>query len=225
MELGSSTRHRALIFANGDLNDGPAVQAALAHAGAAHIIAADGGARMALACGRVPDCVIGDMDSLTPEELDDLAARGAQIKRHPAAKDEIDLELALLHAAETGAQWIRVIGAVGNRMDQVLANIYLLTLEALAGRDVRLVSGQQTLWLLDPGTHDLRGEPGDTLSLVPLAGDVTNVRTEGLEYPLAGETLFFGPARGVSNALADGVARVAFDAGRLIVVHTVGEPD
>jgi thiamine pyrophosphokinase len=201
------------------------VQAALAHADAARIIAADGGARKALACGLVPDVVIGDMDSLTADELADLRARGAQIVDFPAEKDEIDLELALLYAVEHGARWLRVLGAVGNRLDQVLANIYLLTLGALASCDTRLVSGKQTLWLLDPGTHDLRGEPGDTLSLVPLAGDAVNVRTEGLGYPLRGETLTFGPARGVSNTFEDTQARVAFEGGRLIVVHTVGEPD
>lgn len=210
---------RALIFANGDLNDGPAVRAALAHAPDARIIAVDGGARLALACGLDPEIVIGDMDSLSPGELDDLRARGAQIDRYPPAKDETDLELALLHVAQTGADWMRIIGAVGNRFDQTLANLYLLTLDVLAGRDVQLVSGAQTIRVLGPGAHTLHGAAGDTLSLLPLAGDVTNIRTEGLDYPLRGEPLKFGPARGVSNVFGGQTARVSFDAGLLVVVH------
>jgi len=48
------------------------------------------------------------------------------------------------------------------------------------------------------------------------------VRTEGLRYPLRGETLRFGPARGVSNIIAAAGARVALDEGTLVVVHTPG---
>ncbi len=213
---------RLLVFANGDLNDGPAVQAALTEADDAPVIAADGGARLALACGRVPNLVIGDLDSLTHEEQAGLMARGVPIERYPAAKDETDLELALLAAVERGATWIRVLGAIGGRVDQMLANIMLLKLPELAGHDVRLVAGNQTLWLIGPGQHPLDGAPGDTISLIPLAGDAHNVRTDGLEYPLKGETLRFGPARGVSNVMQGRSARVSFDAGLLVVVHTMG---
>ncbi|NLX08373.1 MAG: thiamine diphosphokinase [Chloroflexi bacterium] len=213
---------RALVFASGALNDGPAVQAALRAAPHAWIVAADGGARLALACGLTPALVVGDMDSLDPAEIAALAADGAVLQRVPAAKDETDLELALLAAAEHGATWIRLIGAYGLRIDHTLANIYLLTLPALAGRDVRLVAGAQTLWLAGPGEHVLDGAPGDTISLLPLDGDAEGVETESLRYPLRQETLRFGPARGVSNVMLGARACVRLSGGTLIVVHTVG---
>jgi thiamine pyrophosphokinase len=213
---------RALVFANGNLHDGPAVQRALQQGAGALIVAADGGARLALACGLTPHLVIGDMDSLSEGELADLRARGAAIERVAAEKNETDLELALLAAAGRGAGWVRVLGAAGGRLDQTLANILLLTLDALAGRDVRLAAGQQTLWLIGPGDHALDGAPGDTISLIPLGGDARGVRTAGLRYPLRGETLRSGPARGVSNAIAVAGARVALDEGTLVVVHTPG---
>jgi len=213
---------RALVFANGDLHDGPAVRRALHEGAGALIIAADGGARLALACGLTPHLVVGDMDSLSEDDLADLRAHGAIIQRVTAEKDETDLELALLAAAERGAAWVRVLGAAGGRLDQTLANALLLTLDALTGRDVRLVAGQQTLWLIGPGEHALDGAPGDTISLIPLGGDARGVRTEGLRYPLRGETLRFGPARGVSNIIAAAGARVALDEGTLVVVHTPG---
>jgi thiamine pyrophosphokinase len=218
----TGTVRRALVFANGDLNDGPAVQAALRFAPDALIIAADGGSRLALACGLVPDVVVGDMDSLLTDELDALQARGALIERSLAEKDETDLELALLAAVARQATWIRVIGGVGDRLDQTLANLYLLTLRELTGRDTRLVNGRQTLWLIGPGAHPLHGAAGDTISLIPLAGDAVGVRTEGLAYPLRDETLSFGPARGVSNVMQVAEASVTLAAGALIVVHTPG---
>ncbi len=218
----TDTPRRALVFANGDLNDGPAVQAALQHAPDTAILAADGGARLALACGLVPGVVAGDLDSLSDDEVADLRARGATIERTPPEKDETDLELALLRAAEGGATWLRVLGAVGDRLDQTLANITLLAMDALNGRDVRLVAGRQTLWLIGPGQHALDGAPGDTISLLPLAGEAAGVRTDRLKYPLRDETLRFGPARGVSNVIQATGASVALTAGWLVVVHTPG---
>ena len=117
---------KALIFANGSLDPGPMVAEAVAVAvdavasadtvtsGDAIIIAADGGVRHALALDLTPEVVIGDMDSVTPAELAACAAIGATIMRHAAAKDETDLELALLYAAEQGADWLRVVGALGD---------------------------------------------------------------------------------------------------------------
>jgi thiamine pyrophosphokinase len=213
---------RALVFANGDLNPGPAVRSALRHSPEALIIAADGGAHMAETLGVQPDVIVGDMDSLSEKDLERLAARGSTVERSSTHKDETDLELALLAAARRGATWIRVIGAMGDRLDQTLANLYLLLLPELAERDARLVAGRQTLWLIGPGTHTVNGKPGDTISLLPLGGDAVGVRTEALVYPLCDETLVVGPARGVSNVMQAGVARVTLRAGTLMVIHTPG---
>jgi len=213
---------RALVFANGELNDGPAVRAALAAAPDARVIAADGGTRLALELGLTPHLVVGDMDSIAPQALATLAVQRVEFIRAPAMKNETDLELALLAAVEGGATWLRVLGAVGGRIDQTLANVYLLSLPQLQGRDARLVSGAQTLWLIGPGEHAIEGKRDDTVSLIPAGGDAQGVRTEGLRYILHNETLRFGPARGVSNVLLGDRAAVALESGRLIVVHTPG---
>lgn len=177
---------------------------------------------MALSCGLTPQEIVGDMDSLTPDEIDSLKAQGAIFHRHKAHKDETDLELALLVAVARQATWIRIIGAVGGRMDQSLGNISLLALRELSGRDVRIVSHNQQLWLVGPGVHTLSGAPGDTVSLIPWGGNAVGVRTEDLLYPLRDETLVVGPARGMSNVMQADTARVHLAAGMLLVVHTPG---
>jgi thiamine pyrophosphokinase len=209
-----------LVFANGDLNDGPAVRAVLNAPTPRRLIAVDGGLRHVLALGLSPDLVIGDMDSAEPADLSRVPE--AAIKRFSPHKDETDLELALIAAAEQGCDTIRVLAAVGDRLDQTISNIYLLALPALWGRDARLVSGAQTSWIVHPGTTTVSGAAGDTLSLIPLTGEVTAVATQGLEYPLRREDLYFGPARGVSNVLTGPTAEVSFSKGILLVVHTIG---
>ena len=212
----------ALIFANGDLNDGPTVRAALDRPAPHLIIAADGGIRHVYAHGLRPDLVVGDMDSAPHDLLARAEHDGACIVRHSIDKDETDLELALLAAAARDCDPIRVMGAVGNRLDQTLGNVYLLALPDLRGRDTRLIDGQQSAWVVQPGVHAITGEPGDTLSLIPIAGEVTDICTEGLRFPLRRETLYFGPARGMSNVLIAPQASISFAEGLLLVVHTMG---
>ena len=212
---------RALVFANGELNDGPAVQAALDGADDALIIAADGGARLARACGVTPALVIGDLDSVPPDTLARLEAQGAQVERVPAEKDETDLELALLEAVRRGADAITLIGAAGGRLDHMLANFYLLAMPDLRGLNVRAVSGSQALWLAWPGEQVLHGAPGDLISLIPVTPEASDIVTEGLEYPLRGETLHVGAARGVSNVMLGASARFTLGGGLLFVVHTM----
>lgn len=198
------------------------VRRALAQMPDALVIAADGGARLARYFGHVVHAVIGDMDSITEADLQRATSTNAAILRYPAAKNETDLELALLYAVKQGAQWIRIIGAVGDRLDQTLSNVYLLGLPALAEVDVRLVASKQETWLSDSGIAIIDGAPGDTVSLIPLSGIVEGIRTEGMHYPLNNETLFFGPARGVSNVLDGSRAVVHFDKGILLIIHTIG---
>ena len=186
------------------------------------VVAADGGVRVARDYGVAIDVVIGDMDSVDEDTLAELAAQGTDIQRSPAEKDETDLELALDWAVEHGADWIRVFGAMGGRLDQTLANMYLLALPSLKECDVRLVSRAQAAWLWYPGQHTLQGAQGDTVSLLPLDGFVSGIHTENLYYPLKGEQLTIGPARGISNVMQGDTAQISFDEGLLLVVHTIG---
>jgi thiamine pyrophosphokinase len=66
------------------------------------------------------------------------------------------------------------------------------------------------------------GERGDVVSLLPLTAKVEDVRTEGLSYPLAGETLTQGATRSVSNAMCGPEARVTHGSGNLLLIHYRG---
>lgn len=77
--------------------------------------------------------------------------------------------------------------------------------------------------LLRPGAHTLHGSPGDTVSLLPVGGPAHGVRTDDLAFPLRGETLEFGPARGVSNEMRADSAQISLERGWLLVIHTDGK--
>jgi len=208
---------RAVIFANGDLPDPAAIRPLLRPDD--WIVAADGGTRHALACGRPPHLVIGDLDSLPAGLRVELEAHGTEFLSFPSAKDETDLELALLHIAANGATAVLVVGALGGRLDQTLANLQLLARPELAALDAQIVDGRQTARLIQ-NEAIIYGAAGDRVSLIPLGGDARGVHASGLAWPLAGETLRFGQARGVSNVMTGPEAHVQVAAGRLLCIHS-----
>ncbi|MBI3240838.1 MAG: thiamine diphosphokinase [Chloroflexi bacterium] len=208
---------RTVIFANGELQDLDAARAVVQPTDT--IIAADGGAKHCLALGVLPHILIGDFDSLAPTDLTALEAAGTRIIRHPARKDQTDLELALDFALTGGADDIIVLGALGGRWDQTLANLLLLAWPALSSTRIRLLDGTQEISLLrGPGELTFAGTAGDTISLIPVGGDASGITTSGLEYPLSGETLNFGSTRGISNVMIEPQVTVALTKGLLICV-------
>jgi thiamine pyrophosphokinase len=81
------------------------------------------------------------------------------------------------------------------------------------------MDGPQVIRLIRAGEKImLRGNQGDTVSLIPLGGDAHGITTTGLEYPLARGTLHFGATKGVSNLLIDVHGSVILEEGCLLCV-------
>ncbi|ACL23371.1 thiamine diphosphokinase [Chloroflexus aggregans] len=186
---------------------------------AERLIAADGGGTALFTHGYTPHLLIGDLDSITPEALAAYQAQGVAIERHRPDKDETDLELALLAAVNLGASRIDIIGALGGRWDQSLANVTLLGMAELRGRRVRLLDHPQQIWLVTD-VSVIPGAVGDTVSLLPFGGDAHGITTEGLAYPLHNGTLYYDRARGVSNVITATPAQVQVRDGALLIVWT-----
>jgi thiamine pyrophosphokinase len=90
----------------------------------------------------------------------------------------------------------------------------------LAGIRARIVAGNTETWLIRSGEElEIHGQPGDTVTLLPLGQDAVGVTTAGLEWALDDDTLAFGPARGVSNVMTTETARVALREGLLWVLR------
>jgi thiamine pyrophosphokinase len=206
---------RAVIFANGVLEGQQAAAEMLQPDDL--IIAADGGANHCRALGVNPAVLIGDLDSVTEEELIHWREVGTEIIQHNSDKDENDLELALLYAKENGVGEVLILGGLGDRWDQTIANLLLPVYEKMRGLSVSFWDQGQWLYLIE-GERVIHGHTGQTLSLIPIGGDVEGVSTQGLKWSLNGETLYFGATRGVSNLIVADRAVISVRKGLLLCI-------
>ena len=203
----------ALVFAGGD----PPAAGTVPTEGVDVVIAADSGLEHAQVLGVTVDLVIGDLDSVDPDALQDALAHGATAERHPADKDATDLELALDAALARDVATMYVVGIGGGRLDHHLANVLLLASRRY--RSMRIDAHDGDSWITV--VHDrveLRGSPGGLCSLLPLGGPAVGVATDGLRFPLRRETLPPGTTRGVSNEFLASTATVSLDSGVLLAV-------
>jgi thiamine pyrophosphokinase len=208
---------RLIIFANGLLPDSASVRRLIREGDV--LYAADGGTRHALALGLMPSVVVGDLDSLTFHEQQQLDAQGVQIHRFPRDKDKTDLELALDLALETGYREIRIVGALGGRLDQTLGNLALLSGTRLSAIDIRVDDGLEEAFFAREGC-EIYGKPADIVSLIPWGEKVTGIFTEGLRWPLNNEMLFPDGTRGISNEMLHETAAIKLKSGLLFVIHS-----
>jgi len=204
----------ALVFAGGDPVP-PSVARRLPGPDAL-VVAADSGVEHALALGRRVDLVVGDFDSADPAVVERLEATGTELERHPEAKDQTDLELALRAARARGATRIVVAGGYGGRLDHFLANA--LAGPAVDGVAVEWVTGDALITVVR-AHGEVRGRPGALCSLLAVGGTARGVRTRGLRYPLDSEDLEPGSTRGVSNVLTEPVAEVWVEHGTVLAVQ------
>ena len=169
--------HPVTLVGGGEVRPG-AVTEALAHAPS--LVAADGGARAALAEGHMPEAVIGDFDSIDPE----TTARISEDRLFPIREQETtDFDKALRHIH---APLILGVGFLGGRVDHQLAAFN--TLVRHADCPCLLLGAHELVFHLPPEIA-LSLPSGSTVSLFPLA-HVTGT-SDGLKWPV--EDIAFAP--------------------------------
>ena len=213
---------KAIVVAAGDLDPSDATLIESAEL----LVAVDRGAVWLAARSLRPDLLVGDLDSVPEDVVSRLATAGVEVDRRAVDKDASDTELAIERAVDAGATRITLLGALGGRrLDHELANLLLLADPRwrVAGVDLRIVRDGTTVRALHGGDSlALEGATGETVTLLPIGGPAHGVRTIGLRFPLAGESLDFGRSRGLSNQIVASPASVSLAGGTLIVIETEG---
>ncbi len=180
-------------------------------------IAADGGALFLESIGFLPDVIIGDFDSLTKEQYKHYEKLGAKIIKYPVEKDETDGELALQYCRERGFINIIIIGFTGGRLDQQLANIFLLEYAFRNGITAFIKEPGLEMGIIDREKVFFQ-KTGAGLSLIPLDEKVTGITVTGCRYLLESGSLLRYKTRGISNIIEQEKAVITVEKGLLLYV-------
>lgn len=209
---------KAIIFAGGEVKHCEAFQRYLE--GADIIICADRGYHYARKMGVVPNLLLGDMDSISKEDLERAKSLGVKMRGFPKEKDYTDSMLALEAAREYGATNVVLIAGIGDRPDHSLANILLMIKAREMGVDLTLVGENWEMFMIWDRAI-ISGEKGDLLSLIPLSWEAVEIETKGLYYPLKRENIPLGEPRGISNVFTGEKAEVKLKEGLLLAVKVI----
>ncbi len=162
------------------------------------IVAADGGASALLALGRVPDMVIGDMDSLV--STDALPPSVEVI--HLSGQDDTDFEKCL---ACIEAPFIIGLGFLEARFDHSLATVHAL-MRLCHERPVLLIGNTDVLLRLT-GDVEITMPIGSRISIWPL-GQQSFENSFGLRWPLTGLEMAPGKMISTSNEVSATPVRI-----------------
>jgi thiamine pyrophosphokinase len=205
-----SSNPRALIVAGGGAI-APDRLAALA-ASAGFIVAADSGFLRLRKSGLKADTIIGDLDSLTPDEVKGVPSG---VIRRDTGQDDTDLEKAIRFCLGKGIRTADIVGATGSRLDHSLNAVSLLLKYndrlALTLHDD---NGWATLATQSPLT--LSERIGERVSLIP-APEVYGLRSKGLRFPLEDLDLFWGSRDAISNEVASLPMEITWSRGSFLL--------
>eukprot|EP01038_Epipyxis_sp_PR26KG_P009946 gene9946-13379_t len=186
----------------------------------------------------IPDYITGDLDSVRDEVRDYYSLLGTSIV-YNYDQNYNDLEKAL-HLASTilphkyssnndniilldklanendVLQNVIVLGALGGRLDQQIANINTLYSMKSSFCRIVLLDDESTTFLLKGDadmTHEIRlirenDIEGPVCGLLPLGHKVENIKTTGLKWNLENESLEMGKRISTSNQVLDGIDTV-----------------
>lgn len=203
----------AVILAGGELVVRPNIKEMLRES--AFIVAADSGLHHAVTLDLIPDVIVGDFDSVSPEVLEQFP--DVPKKSYSRHKDLLDLEIALGVVLEQAATSIHILGATGGRFDQSLAALFIAARFKREGIDISL-HGQQDIYFLRGLESQRYPVPvGQRFSLLSLS-DISVVSLSNAAYPLNEFALEYGVGLGISNEVKTSPLTVNVHDGLVVVV-------
>jgi thiamine pyrophosphokinase len=151
-------------------------------ANADKIVCCDGSTENLLKAGFIPDAIVGDMDSLSPDLVERFKDR-----TYPDLDQETnDLTKAVMWCKMNNFSNLIIVGATGKREDHTIANISLLA---------EYIRELNILMVTDTGvfqpclkSSEISSFPGQQVSIFSIDPE-TEITSSGLKYPLSGTKL------------------------------------
>jgi thiamine pyrophosphokinase len=186
--------------------------------------AVDSGAIAAKEAGLKLDLLVGDMDSIEEDVLQNYREEGTEIVKLNPVKNDTDLEHALDVLNEKGFEKVTIVNAMGGRLDHELATLGAVS----TPRKLKsiIISNENIIAPLCAGDTinlaELSLVPGDLYSIIAV-DDKTIVTETGVEYEIEKHPFKALSGRGVSNIVKTKDAKIKVHQGRILIIKSFGE--
>ncbi len=178
-------------------------------------ICADGGAENAKNLGITPDYIVGDLDSITKSSLNEFKNNEKIEIIKDTNQNKTDLELSIDLAQKLDPKEIIIFGAIGDRIDHTLANIFCLD-KIKSSIRAKIIDDKTSIELVKDSTK-ISGKKDDLISVIPIS-NISNLKYNGFKWNV--ENLDTEPCWfGISNKLEKTNASISFSKGKLLLIR------
>lgn len=167
-----------------------------------------------------PDLSVGDFDSIDTSIRSEYISSPGAIVLNPE-KDYSDTHMAVIEALKHNPKEIVLLGATGNRVDHMLANIGLLKFCHIKGVKLIIEDLNNRIYVIDEAcTIKKKKAYGKYVSLVPFSDIVKGITLKGFKYPLDNATMVKEESIGISNEIREEECHITIKEGYLLVMET-----
>lgn len=179
------------------------------------LIACDGAANELRSKGIKPQLIIGDLDSLSEETLQEYKEITLRVSR----QDNTDLMKAIEWCISEGRKKVSILGATGGREDHTIGNIFVIMSYA---QKLRLKLYTDTGYFVAlTKSKKLKTHKGQQVSLFAESAEM-RITTKGLKYALENQPLWHIHSGTLNEAEGDSI-QLSFEKGHLLVYRTYPE--
>ena len=174
-----------VIVANGKYPTHPIPVELLKNAN--YIIACDGGVNNLVINGIIPDCIIGDLDSISEINKEKFKSKTIEI----SDQSENDLRKAINYCVENKIKDISIIAATGKREDHTIGNIF--SLMKYSNTNIKIYSDTGIFSCISDDNR-IKSFKGQNISIFSTDKSI-KIESKGLKYNFNKKnlsTLFYG---------------------------------
>lgn len=171
----------------------------------------------------VPNWILGDFDSISPEIIEWYKKQQEiPIKQYKPEKDDTDTRLGIELGMKLGSDRIFLLGATGGRLDHYMGNLQSLLILAKEEKEGWILDEQNAITVRKAGKIGItkKEQFGKYISFFSMGDEVTGLSLRGFKYPLNEYTLKNSDGLAVSNELLEDYAEIEFKTGELMIVES-----
>ena len=178
---------------------------------------ADGGANFAFKYGKMPEVIVGDLDSIEKKVLEYYKSKNILIKKFPKDKDFTDFELILkeinkISKNKNFVEKIFVVGGLGKRIDMTLSNLFIME----EYKNLVFLQENEEIFYAEK-SFVLKNKKDCEFSIIPISEKVEKLTLKGFKFETDEIGVKRESSRLVSNVICRDEASVEFESGKMII--------